>query len=449
MVPLRARLTSIVRDTGWVGAAEIVNLVTGFLILNVLIRTLGPVGYGRYVAIAALAAILVTLSSTWVTMVLLQQGIQENRGLRAAHGEALAMAVCAAVLAFGVGLGLARLLLPELSAGVVAAFVGGELLAGVLIQVSAAAVQVAEGLPPATRIRLLQTLARFAVVLVLAVLGAFELPALGLSLLLTYGLVGAVVHVRTVRRLRLRAWPPWPSWAGLRAGGPYAGVLVSLAVQEDADKILLVRFADDADAGLYAAAYRLVQLGFLPIRSLIGSSHPRFLVNTPGVRREHLDRAVRYTRPAALYSIVAVIGIIVTAPVVPAFFGSEYDGTLPLLMALAPLVLLRSVSLFPLNALMGLGRYGTRFAIIASAAVLNVGLNLVLIPAMSIWGAVVSTGITELYFIVAVWVCLGRAQRLHDARQGDDPASGVLAGQAGQAGRAGQAGTDTSDGGPA
>jgi O-antigen/teichoic acid export membrane protein len=162
-------------------------------------------------------------------------------------------------------------------------------------------------------------------------------------------------------------------------------------VQEDSDKILLVRFADDTDAGLYAAAYRLVQLGFIPVRALIGSSHPRFLVNTPGEKKEHLGRAVRYTRPAALYSIVALVGIVVTAPVVPAFFGSEYDGTLPLLIALSPLVLLRSLSLFPLNALMGLGRYGTRFAIIAAAAVLNVGLNLVLIPPLSIWGAVIAT----------------------------------------------------------
>jgi O-antigen/teichoic acid export membrane protein len=57
VVAVKKRLTSIVRDTGWMGTSEVVNLVTGFLILNVLIRTLGPVGYGRYVAIAALAAI--------------------------------------------------------------------------------------------------------------------------------------------------------------------------------------------------------------------------------------------------------------------------------------------------------------------------------------------------------------------------------------------------------
>jgi len=414
VVPVRHRLTSIVRDTGWTGTAEVVNLVTSFLILNVLIRTLGPVGYGRYVAIAALAAILVTLSSTWVVMVLLQQGLQQRRPLRQAHGEALSLAFWAGVLAFVLGLGLSRLLLPGLSLAVVAAFVGGELLAGVLIQVSAAAVQVSDGLPAATRLRLVQTLSRFFVVLVLSLLGAFDLPALGAALLATYATVGLVVYLRTVRRLGLRLLPGRLTRSGVRDGLPYAGVLVSLAIQEDSDKILLVRFADDVDAGLYAAAYRLVQLGFIPIRALLASSHPRFLVDTPGQQGEHLGRAVRYTRPTALYSVVALVGIIVTAPVVPAFFGSDYDGTLPLLVALSPLVLLRSVSLFPLNALMGLGRYGTRFTIIAAAAVLNVALNLVLIPALSIWGAVISTMITEVFLIVLVWVAVVRAQRRHD-----------------------------------
>jgi O-antigen/teichoic acid export membrane protein len=423
VIKVKGRLTSIVRDTGWVGASEVVNLVTGFVILNVLIRTLGPVGYGRYVAVAALAAILVTLSSTWVIMVLLQQGLQDRRPLREVHAESLGLASSAALLALLAGLGLGHLLLPDLPMVVVAAFVGGELLGGVLIHVSAAIVQVAHGLPAATRVRLMQTVSRFLVVLVLALSGEFNLPALGASLLTTYAVVGTAVHLHTVRRLGLRPWPARPTMKGLRTGAPYAGVLVSLAIQEDSDKILLVRFADDVEAGLYAAAYRLVQLAFLPIRALIGSSHPRFLINTPGVRNEHLDRAVRFTRPATLYSVVAVVGIIVTAPVVPAFFGSDYDGTLPLLIALSPLVLLRSISLFPLNALMGLGRYGTRFAIIASAALLNVVLNLALIPALSVWGAVLSTGVTELYLIVLVWVGLVRAQR-HQDREAVDSRSG-------------------------
>lgn len=411
---LKGSFGGLVRDTGWTGASEIVNLVTGFVVLNVLIRTLGPVGYGRYVAIAALSAILVTLSSTWVVMVLLQQGIQEHQPLRAAHAQAAGMASSAAAAVFALGVVLSPVLLPDLPVRVAATFIAGELLAGVLIAVSSAAVQIADGLPAAIKLRLIQSVARFAVILALALLGAFRLDVLANALFVTYVVLGLTIYTMTVRRLGLSFWPQRPVRKGMRDGYPYAGVLVASAMQEDADKILLVRFADSVDAGLYAAAYRIVQLGFLPIRALIGAAHPRFLVNTPGMVNEHLDRAVRFTKPAMLYGAVATIGIMVTAPVVPAFFGTEYDGTLPLLLALAPLVLLRSASLFPLNALMGLSRYGTRFAVVAAAAALNIGLNLVLIPPLSVWGAVIATAVTEVTVITLVWAGVIRAQRQHN-----------------------------------
>jgi O-antigen/teichoic acid export membrane protein len=89
-------------------------------------------------------------------------------------------------------------------------------------------------------------------------------------------------------------------------------------------------------------------------------------------------------------------------------------------------VLLRSLSLFPLNALMGLGRYGTRFFVIAAAAVLNISLNLVLIPALSIWGAVLSTMITEGFLIAVVWAAVLHGQRRHDR---GDPSPALLRGR--------------------
>jgi hypothetical protein len=47
-------------------------------------------------------------------MVLLQHGMQQGRPLRDAHGEALSLACWAGVLAFGLGLALSHVLLPDL-----------------------------------------------------------------------------------------------------------------------------------------------------------------------------------------------------------------------------------------------------------------------------------------------------------------------------------------------
>lgn len=410
----RRRVSGLARDTGWTGANEVVTLLTGLVILQVLIVGLGPAAYGRYAAVAALAAILTTLSSVWVVLLLLQLTLQENRDVPQSFAVALGLALPAAGIAFVLGVVVGPLLIPCLSLPVIAAFVAADLLSGLLFMVSGAAVQAAEGLPAATRVRLVSVLTRFGAVVAVGLSGRPSLPLLAVALLIANAAVGAVVFVRVSRRLGLRWLPARVRLADARRGLPYAGVLAALAVQQDSDKIILARLVDPVDAGLYAAAYKVVQLGFIPVRALHGSSHPRFLVNNPVLRGEHLGRALRFTWPTAAYGLVATLSLIVVAPVVPRVFGSEYDGTLPLLVGLAPLLVLRTLSMFPLNALLGLRRYTLRFVVILATTVLNVVLNVVLISALSVTGAVVSTLVTEVVLIAAVWTSVAAAQRRHD-----------------------------------
>lgn len=410
----RRRVTGMARDTGWTGANEVVTLATGLVMLQVLIVGLGPAAYGRYAAVAALAAILTTLSSVWVVLLLLQHTLRDGRDVRSAYRVSLGLALSASVLAMGIGVAIGPLLIPSLSLPVIAAFIAADLLGGILFAVSGAAVQAVHGLPPATRVRLLWVLTRFVAVVLVGVSGRASLPLLAGALLTANLLVGGVVFLRVTRSLGLRRLPIIPRWHSAKEGLPYAGVLVSTSIQEDSDKIFLARLADPVNAGLYAAAYKVVQLGFIPLRALLASSHPRFLVNTPGVTNEHLSRAIRFTVPAAAYGLVATIGIVVLAPVVPVVFGSEYDGTLPLLIGLAPLVLLRTLTTLAPNALLGLGRYSMRFYAFFGCTVLNLVLNAVLISAFSVTGAVVATLCTEVVLVMVIWGCVVRAQRQHD-----------------------------------
>lgn len=418
----RRRLGGIARDTGWTGASEVVALLTGLVVLQVLIVGLGPATYGRYAAVSALAAIVTMLSSTWVVMLLMQYTLQAGHDVREAFGLALGLAIPASALALGLAALVGPLLVPSLSVAIITAFVAADLLGGVLFLVSGAAVQATLGLPPATRIRLTALLTRFAAVVGVGISGRASLPLLALCLFLGNAIVGSVVFLMVTRRLGLRRLPARPRWAHVKQGFPYAGVLASASVQEDSDKIFLASMASPVDAGLYAAAYKVVQLGFIPIRALMASSHPRFLVNTPGVRNEHLRRALRFTAPTAVYGLVATIGILILAPVVPVIFGQEYQGILPMLAGLAPLVLLRTLSLFPPNALLGLGRYTLRFKAILACTLVNLGLNMVLIGQFSVQGAVAATLCTEIVVVGVLWTSLVKAQRRHDA--GDDDLGG-------------------------
>jgi O-antigen/teichoic acid export membrane protein len=408
------RLRGIITDTGWTGAKEVVTLVTGLVVLQVLIVGLGPAAYGRYAAVSVLAGILTMLSSSWVQMLLLQRTLRNARPLDEAFARSLGMALPATAVAFALGCVLGALLIPGLAFSTIALFIAAELLGGLLLQLSAAAVQSARGVPAATRVRMLLVLTRFFVVVGVGLSGRADLPLLAVSLFVGYGLVGIVVFWWTTRTLSLPRLPTRFPAHDLREGLSYAGTLAALAIQEDSDKVFLVRLVDPVSAGLYAAAYRIVQLGFIPIRALQASSHPRFLVNTAGARNEHLSRAVRYTLPTAGYGVAAVVGIVMIAPHVPLLFGTEYEGTSSLMIGLAPLVLLRSLSLFPVNSLLGLERHRLRFLTMLACTVLNLVLNAALIPHHSVWGAVAATLVTEVVFVLAAWGALSVAQRRHD-----------------------------------
>lgn len=414
---LRRRLVPIVRDTGWVGTGELIKLLTGLVVLNVLIIGLGPAAYGRFVAVQVLSSVLTMMSCSWVTFLLLQHTLQGGRDLRTAYGTALGLAAPASAAAFLLGSLVGPLLVPALDLWVIACFVAAELLVGLLLTLSGAAVQIDKGLPAAARLRMLQHLTRAAVVVSVAVAGTATLETLAPALLAGYAAVSVTVFVVTTKRLGLRRVPARPRWKQAKEGLPYAGVLVSLAIQEDSDKVFLVRFADPVDAGLYAAAYRLVQLGFIPISALMGSSHPRFLTRTAGLRNEHLRRALRYTGPTALYGVVATLAVVIFAPVVPQVLGEEFEGTQLLLAVLAPLILLRTLSLFPLNALLGLRRLRLRLAVIVATTAVNVAMNAALVPLLGVPGAVASTLVTEAVLVVLVWTVVIKAQRREDQAQ--------------------------------
>ena len=81
---------------------------------------------------------------------------------------------------------------------------------------------------------------------------------------------------------------------------------------------------------------------------------------------------------------------------------------------LSPLVFLRSLSMFALNGLMGLGRIGVRTLLIAIIAAVALALYILLIPHHGWKGAVAGTLSSEVLLVVAAWIALLVFQRRAD-----------------------------------
>ncbi|WP_298459297.1 lipopolysaccharide biosynthesis protein [uncultured Cellulomonas sp.] len=412
--PLSARSSRLARDSVWSFASEGFQLVATLAVFYLLTTHLGPAQYGYFSGSQALVAILATLSHSWIALLLLQEIVREGRPEPHVFGMGLGLLGVTGVLAVGAAAALSPLLLPGIGVLVVVLFAVAELFGLGVVFVSAALLQATVSYAESARVRIAFLAVRLSAVVGLAVTDRLSLLSVAVAycaVSVTCGL-GSLAYVSARRGFVPR--PRRPDASELRSGLGYAGTLASFALQEDSDKILLVRLADPVTAGLYAAAYRGVQIAVVPIRAILASSHSRFLEHDPRARGQHLRRSLRFTGLATAYAVVAVGVLVVGAPLIPLVLGDAYRQTAAMLPWLAGLVLLRALSLFGFNGLMGLRRNGARLGIIVCSALAAVVGGVVLITGYSWRGAVLATVVAELVFIGLTWLALVRYQRVHD-----------------------------------
>jgi O-antigen/teichoic acid export membrane protein len=412
---LSARSSRLARDSVWAVVSEAFQLVATLTVFYLLTTQLGPSQYGYFSGTQALVAILATLSHSWIALLLLQEIVREGRPAARVFGTSLSLLGATGLVALAMAGVLGHLLLPGAGILVVLLFAIAELFGLGVVFVSAALLQATVSYAASARLRITFLAVRLTAVVALAVADHVSLVSVAVAyctVSVACGL-GALLFVAVKQGMVLR--PEVPTRAEVRSGLGYAGTLAAFALQEDSDKILMVRLADPVTAGLYAAAYRGVQIAVVPIRAVLASSHSRFLEHDPRARGQHLRRSLRFTGLAVAYALVAVVVLVVAAPLIPVLLGDAYAQTARMLPWLAGLVVLRALSLFAFNGLMGLRRNGARLAIILCSALAAVVGGAILISGYSWQGAVLATVVSEMVFVSLTWLALVRYQRRHDS----------------------------------
>lgn len=195
-----------------------------------------------------------------------------------------------------------------------------------------------------------------------------------------------------IRPGRVRASLVLPAW---RSAGPLlASVLLGLVVY-NADFVLLRIFRGRTDVGLYLAAYALIsflgQLGLVARLSLIPTlSRVR---DDPEVEADM--NATAAARVSLIGLPIAVGGFLVGGDLITSLFGADFaPAGMPLRLLIWTLLLLywRGV----IEAFL-IARDQQRYVMraTAAAAVMNVALNLLLIPRYGMTGAAAATVATE------------------------------------------------------
>jgi len=173
----------------------------------------------------------------------------------------------------------------------------------------------------------------------------------------------------------------------LREGFYFSASQTSQTVYNDIDKTMLARLGTLTAAGVYGAAYRLIDVSFVPVSAALWSAYPHFF--RAGARG--ISSSLAYAKPlmtrAVAYSGAIFLLIVLGSGIVPLILGPDYSATAAALRWLAILPVLKALHYFFSDTLTSAGYQGVRTAIQASVALLNVLLNLWIIPAYSWRGA--------------------------------------------------------------
>jgi O-antigen/teichoic acid export membrane protein len=190
----------------------------------------------------------------------------------------------------------------------------------------------------------------------------------------------------------------------------------SMTLNNDVDKVVLGRVASLATTGLYAAAYRLVDMSYAPVRALLSAANPEMWRAGASGRLTDVLAVARRRLLARLvaYGVGWTCVVLVLAPVLPLVLGSSFEGSVVILRALAPLVLVKGLQYLLSDSLACAGRHRERTAAQVAVVVLNLGLCLALTPVWGWAGAVVATYVAE-GLLLAVFLLLAvrtvRAER--------------------------------------
>jgi O-antigen/teichoic acid export membrane protein len=368
-------------------------------------RALGVEQYGLFVGVTSLAAVLAPYAGLGLGNLLIKNVSRDRKLFRAYWGNAILTTVTTGAGLILLMMAGSRFFLPAHISWLLVFLVGiSDLLFGKILDIGTQAFQAFDLLGKTAWLNVLAGLSRVfcAVALVTFYRHPDAMAWTWLYLLAT--IVTTVIsiwwinHSLGLPKLALHRIKP-----EFGEGCYFSIGLSSQSIYNDIDKTMLVQLSTLEAAGIYAAAYRLVDVAFLPIRSILWAAYPNFFRHGAGGVVSSTKYARRLITRASACSVLTCLALFFGAPIVPHLLGPEYARSVDALRWLSPLPLLKTLHYFVADSLTGAGLQGVRTMVQVGIAVFNVLLNLWLIPLYSWRGAAWSSLASDGMLAIGLW----------------------------------------------
>lgn len=387
-------LQKIVANTGWLIMEKGVSMGISFFVAVWVIRYLGPELFGKFSYAMSMVALFGAIATLGLDNIVIRNIVRGD----ADEGELLAttgvLKFIGGILATVLAIGSVILLGQDRETILLVGIFGGSIIfAGLGVPDLWFQAKIRSKYSVGVRLGALVFTSVCKIILILtgASIVAFALVYPIGALFSGIGFVG-LLKITTSKTFRLRprrdlvAILLKDSWPLIISG-------LSIAVYMKSDQIMLGEMASDHEVGLYATAAKLSEMWYFFPMVIAGSVFPSIIKT-----KESAQIDVYHRRMQAFYDIMTVISLAIVVPmtflaepIVSTMFGADYEGAGSILRI--HIWAFVFVSLGVCRGKWLIAENMTRFAMIATliGAAANIGLNLVLIPALGGIGAAWAT----------------------------------------------------------
>src|SRR3989338_6345823 len=390
-------MSRIVRNMFWLLVADVVEKLLAFLLVVLVTRSLGSIGYGKYSFAFAFVAVFSILANMGLVTYLLKEvsklrGDQEKISGLVSEVSTLGMLLSSGFLTLGFISALFVVKDAQMKIVLLLACMQEIMTAGhgltrrVMIayernELKAIATTLEKGLPLA--------FAALSFFLGYGLVGLFAALFVGKALsLLISGIMTQVSCVRFRPLFRLEH-----AKGILQRSFPYWLSLVSITLYYQVDKIMLAAMKGYESTGLYGAASAITgALIFVPI-IFIYASFPTMSRHHAQEDRKSLQAVygllVKYL---AYLAMPLTVGLMLLAPRVIQFvYKEEFLASVILLRVLSVVLILLYMNYLMGYLLNAIDRQRQYSAANVASTILNIAANLVLIPSLAAMGAALAT----------------------------------------------------------
>jgi len=396
---------SLFRNTLWMLLGKLLGILLQGGYFIIVARALGTENFGAFMGVSAFAMVVTPFGAIGSADLLVRNVARNPNLFRKYWGDALVTAVLSSSLVIVLSLWIAQYILPRSIPDIVIFLILLSDVFGLAVWNIAGGAFVAVNLHRKTA--QLQICLNFTKLLsALSLVVFFENPnPVNWSFLYFIGTISTTL-ICFLAVSRVLGFPKF-SLSAVRANIGQ-GIFFSLdssagMINASIDKTMLARLSTLSVTGLYAAAYRLLEVSYLPMLVIFGSTYARFFQEGASGINGSLKFAKRLLPIIALYGLATFIGYMIFAPIVPYLLGESYSESITILRWLAPMPLIVGIRLIAADTLTGAGHQKARASTQLVAAVFNISLNYYLIPIYSWKGAVWATLATDSLVALASW----------------------------------------------